>query len=375
MKKIKVGIDLAPASHRAPGTARHVAEQARALFRIDVPWDWIPLLESKSNLLFQEVQEMDYQTNAGRKLWTRATFSNGRVWKKKGCQLAFATAYFVPWLGIPTITNYFDSNNFEYGNTWIESGKRWNFYLLNTLSYYALFKSVKLFVNSQYCINVISKHFPLAAKKLVLAPPGITPPKEKPKTKPSWSRKLIKPFFLYVGIFSDNKNQYRLIKAWLALRSKRDDLPQLILLGPSDSSYTKKSILPLIEKTHYKNEIIMPGRVSDQELAWAYHNADAYIQPSIAEGFGLPIVEAMSYSLPVACSNTTSLPEAAGSAAFLFDPFHEDSIENALQEISANQNLRSELKELGKERPAQFTWKKNAEIVAEQIDQTLTGML
>src|SRR5690349_7275335 len=101
-KHWKVGIDLAPAGMgaRAPGTVRLVSEQARALFRLDLPWQWVPLVESRENPLWEEMAALQPVVVPGRKIWTRATCAVGPAWKRAGCQLGFATAYFVPWSGL-----------------------------------------------------------------------------------------------------------------------------------------------------------------------------------------------------------------------------------------------------------------------------------
>ncbi|MEO0585676.1 MAG: glycosyltransferase family 1 protein [Bacteroidota bacterium] len=374
MHKKRVGIDLAPVSYIAPGTARHVSEQAKALFKLDLPWDWLPTVESKENPLWTEIEHLSPLVLPGRKLWSRASFSIGRAWKNAGCQLGFCTAYFTPVYGIPVVTNYFDSNNFEFGKTWIDSGRRWNFYLTNLLSHYSLYKSMRLFVNSQYCIDVISKNVPQVRKKLIKSPPGVTRPLACPTAIREWVSAYDKPFFLYVGMFSENKNQHRLIQAWKKLRARSPECPNLVLVGGQDGSYFQEKIAPAISDLDSQEGIIIPGRVSEDHLIWLYHNAFSYIQPSIAEGLGIPILEAMSYGLPVACSCTTSLPETAGGAAIQFDPFSIKSIFNSLLTLSSSKKARSELIEKGSRRWQDFTWEKNAEIVSQNIFTALSQL-
>lgn len=370
--KRRVGIDLAPAASPAPGTARHVTEQARALLKLDVDWTWVPTVESRQNPLWSEIEAFSPVVVPGRKLWTRATFQVGAAWERARCDLGFATAYFVPWRGIPVVANFFDSNIYEHFDTWVNSGRRWNAHLIRALSTHAVRRSQFLLVNSHYCADFLRRKFPHDAAKFQVTPPGITPPLPLPDHAPPWAAVLKKPFFLYVGVFSENKNQRRLVEAWSLMRQGKAEFPSLLLIGACDPQFHKRSMKPALDATPHRDEILLPGKVSDAELAWAYHHALAYVQPSIAEGFGLPVLEAMSYGLPVACSQTTSLPETAGGAARLFDPFSVASIAEALQTLACDPDERERLKLAGAKRWRQFTWEANAERVAAQIEGALS---
>lgn len=368
-REVTVGIDLAPASSGAPGTARHVAEQARALFALDLDWQWKPLIESQNNPLTTEAAGRHPLVVSGKSVWRRATFAVGRGWQKAGCAIGFSTAYFVPWKGQPVVANFFDSNIYEHFDTWVKSGRLLNAMLIRVLSDYAVRRSRRLFVNSHYCADYLRKRFPGQAGKFVVAPPGILAPiTKKVEQVPRWATGLRKPFLLYVGVFSENKNQRRLIEAHALLG---EGAPALVLLGPCDGDFKRRFIEGTISHSKNGGDVILPGKVSEEELNWAYQNALAYVQPSIAEGFGLPVVEAMSHGLPVACSNTTSLPETAGPAALFFDPLDPVSISAALQTLAFDVPERERLKVLGSTRWQEFTWQRNASIVATEIEGVL----
>lgn len=363
-----VGIDLGGASSPAPGTARHVAEQARALLSLDLPWTWLPVVESRENPLWKEIQHLGPVEVSQGSRWRRASFEVGQAWSEAGCAMGFATAYFVPWNRQPVVANFFDSNIYEHFDTWVKSGRLANALLIRLLSDYAVRRAGRLFTNSHYCRAYLQKKFPRQAEKFVYAPPGIVAPTERVITeRPAWAAPLQKPFLLYVGVFSENKNQRRLIEAHRLLGS---DAPELVLIGRCDEDYRRAAIEPALNETGGA-KVILPGGVSQDELVWAYQNALAYVQPSIAEGFGLPIVEAMSHGLPVACSNTTSLPETAGEAAVLFDPLNPTGMAAAMRGLIDSASVRENLIALGRERWPEFTWKKNAEIVAGAIEETL----
>ena len=158
------------------------------------------------------------------------------------------------------------------------------------------------------------------------------------------------------------------------LQNKWPDLPGLVLIGPYPEVYYNSVIIPLIRTMPRPDEVFMPGFASENDLAWCYNKAQSYVQPSISEGFGLPIFEAMSYNLPVACSNTTSLPETAGDAALYFNPMNANEIANVLEKLWQDQGTRTELIRKGEVRWKTFTWENNAKLVAQHIDEVLSDL-
>ncbi|MEP6820924.1 MAG: glycosyltransferase family 1 protein [Chthoniobacterales bacterium] len=190
---------------------------------------------------------------------------------------------------------------------------------------------------------------------------------------PKWAEPLCnKGFILYVGAFSENKNQRRLIAAWDRLRRQRDDFPALVLIGPSPDDYMREVIEPLRSQTVAPEEILIPGFRPSDEVGWAFHHCLTYVQPSFAEGFGMPVVEAMSCGRSVACSDSTSLPEVAGGAALLFDPSSVESIAHTLETVVFDEAERARLRAAGLERAKVFTWERNAEIVSRRIRDELS---
>lgn len=373
MIRPKVGIDLAPASlaSSAPGTARHVTELGKALARLDVPWDWVPVLESEANVLRNCFPNAKAIIVPGRSFAKRAWWKLGQAWAASGCQLGFATSAFVPWFGPPCVANLFDSNIYEHGDTWIKSGSRFSYWLNRLASDHAVWRSQRLFVDSDYCRAYLQKRFPQSGDKFVTVPCGLSSMPAPSKTSPVWSHTLTGSYFIYVGTFSENKNQRRLIETWTGLQAKYADLPALVLPGPCPEEYKKSKLETALAQLPRPDEVVLPGRISDEDLSWAYAHALGAIQPSIAEGFGLPIIEAMSFGLPVACSNTTSLPETAGDAALLFDPCDPDSIAESVCKIWREPELRKSMAEKSMTRSRQFTWQRSAELAATCIENVL----
>ena len=172
-----------------------------------------------------------------------------------------------------------------------------------------------------------------------------------------------KPFFFHLGSFDPRKNTRRVIQAFSGLSKEiRKEFP-LVIAGLSFKA--KERFLPLIEELGLEKEVYVLPFVSDEDLAGLYHKCFAFIWPSLWEGFGLPVLEAMAAGAPVLTSNSTSLPEISGGCALLVDPTNTEEITKEIMRLIEDQSLREELKEKGKTWAKNFTWENT---VRETID-------
>lgn len=356
---------------RAPGTARLVQELALALFQIEVPWTWVPVFSRADNPLREACKDMQPRTGRYKSFALHASLELGSIWKSAGCQLGYSMAYFTPFHGPPVVANFFDANFYEEVDAWHRRRQWLRHQMTRCLFSHTLRRAGRLFALSNYGRVRMTEKFPQTNEKWVVMRCGFTPPGRPSPNRPNWMNNIDKPFFFYAGSFSDNKNQRNLLKAWAILQERFNDTPLLVMAGPGPENYMKEVIMPLRDKLLRPHEVILPGRIVDAELAWAYHNAVAYIQPSVAEGFCMPLLEAMACDVPVACSNTTSLPETAGSAALLFDPHGPDDMLRAIKTLWLDHATRKKLVALGRDRTTEFTWSKTARIVARAIAENL----
>ena len=167
-----------------------------------------------------------------------------------------------------------------------------------------------------------------------------------------------KPYILFVSTLEPRKNIVTLIQAFDLLKSEQSVDHQLLLVGNKGWQY--RPIFGAIEASPWKNSIHHMGYLSDEEVAYYYAHADVLAYPSLYEGFGLPVLEAMTLGCPVITSNTSSLPEVVGDAALLVDPNNVEELSDALLTVISDRSLRQSLIDRGKRRASEFSWLRTA---------------
>lgn len=162
-------------------------------------------------------------------------------------------------------------------------------------------------------------------------------------------------YILYVGSVEERKNLKRVIEAFSQL--DRSDL-KLVIVGPHKWQYA--DILQTAAMEQVAQDVIFTGFVQQRDLPAVYSGARCFVFPSLYEGFGLPVLEAMACGTPVITSNVSSLPEVAGDAALLVDPYDTNAIANAMTRLLTDASLHHELRKKGLLRAREFTWKRTA---------------
>jgi len=174
------------------------------------------------------------------------------------------------------------------------------------------------------------------------------------------SKKITSRFLLYLGNLEPRKNLVGLIKAYDMLRAKGQEFSDLRLVLAGAPGWSNKRLYRAWRQSPYQSDIIFLGYISQKEKEILYSRASVFVYPSFYEGFGFPPLEALSYGLPVVCSNVSSLPEVVGSAALMIDPYQPGEIAAAIQEILTHDDLRNSLIEQGRQIAANFSWEKTA---------------
>ena len=164
-------------------------------------------------------------------------------------------------------------------------------------------------------------------------------------------------YILFVGTIQPRKNLVRLMEAFSLLKRQAADL-QLVIAGKKGWLY--EAIFRRVEELGLEGQVVFTGYVAEEGLPALFSGARLFVFPSLYEGFGLPVLEAMACGTPVVCSNASSLPEVAGDAALLFDPLDVEGMAAAMGRVLGDERLRAELIERGLQRARGFSWEKCA---------------
>ncbi len=217
----------------------------------------------------------------------------------------------------------------------------------------------KIIAISQATKNQIINLFQVPPDKIVVTHLGVSEKYRKIQNEAGIKKILqnynIKsPYILFVGTMDPRKNLVRLIKAFQNVKKQKKEL-KLVVVGNKGELFSEE-----LDKMVTSGDIILTGYVGEEELVYLYNGASIFTFPSLYEGFGLPILEAMACGTPVITSNVYSMPEAAGDAAVLVDPESIEEIATAIMKLLDDQILRKKLIDQGLARVTQFTWEKTA---------------
>ena len=166
------------------------------------------------------------------------------------------------------------------------------------------------------------------------------------------------PYLLFVGNIEPKKNIETLIHAYVQLRNETIYQFPLLIVGKKSEHFYK--VWEVVKKLHVEKEVLFTDGVNDDELPSLYSGAELFVFPSLFEGFGIPVIEAMACGTPVVASHRASIPEVAKDAALFVDPLNRDEIAGAMYQILQNSTLKDQLVEKGLSHSKKFTWEKTA---------------
>lgn len=221
--------------------------------------------------------------------------------------------------------------------------------------------------DSEHTRSDILEHYDVPAGKVKVIYPGYDSgaffcgqPDSSPRTRQD-------PYVLYVGNLLPHKNLPRLLDAFALLRRRQEC--RLIIRGEGRPAYARL-LRERIESLGLRDAIAFAGYTGEDGLRQLYADAACLVLPSLGEGFGLPVLEAMACGTPVITASASSLPEVAGDAALMVDPYDCLDLADAMYRTLTDNGLREDLRQRGLRRVAAFTWKRTALEVSRVLDGT-----
>jgi glycosyltransferase involved in cell wall biosynthesis len=320
----------------------------------------------------------------GRKIWNhlqRIAWTQLLPWyaKQHRCDVLFCTCYFSPFVQVvPTVTLFYDLAIWlepeRYNRLWVLMNKlfaqlpaRWNSHIMTI---------------SEDARKDIIAVFGVSPERVTKAYLGVDlpagPPDHDRETLQQYGIPADAEYVLYMGPAIPHKNLPRLVAAFEQVVRRLPDRKLLLVIGGPGSNLHGKdnlgAIHAAIEQHGIADRVRFTGFVPREHCAVLYRNAAVYCFPSLFEGFGLPMIEAMASGTPVVSSNRAALPEIGGDVALYFDPLNVPDIADSLYSVLTRLELRQAMIRRGKERAAMFTWHTMAATYMQIFQQVAPGV-
>ena len=180
-------------------------------------------------------------------------------------------------------------------------------------------------------------------------------------------------YFLYVGSIHPRKNLINLLKAFSGFKKRQKTNMKLVIAGRI--AWQSEAFTSALATFKFRDDVILTGFLPQEQLLSLMGSAYALVYPSLWEGFGMPVLEAMQSGVPVLCSRNSSLPEIAGNAGLYFDPLDAEEMGKQLALVYKDEQARGRMIEQGLERAASFSWAKSCKQVREILQDAATGKI
>ena len=313
----------------------------------------------------KETNFWKYKVVKPSKLWTQIGLPIHLATTTKKPDVFLTLTHYGPRFSkIPTIVSVMDLSYLHYPETF----KKNDLYQLTKWTEYSVKKAKKVITISNSSKDDIIKYYKVRPDKVKVVHLGLKNLSMNALSEKELSEFGVnKKFILFVGTLQPRKNIARLIEAFSLLNPGLISDHQLVVIGKKGWLY--EDILSAPERFNVKDKVVFLDYISDEDLPTFYRKAEVFVLPSLYEGFGLPVLEAMRYGCPVITSNVSSLPEAGGDAAQYFQPDDVNDIRKTIEKVLTDKELREKMIERGREHYKKFTWEKAAKEVLGAIEE------
>lgn len=355
-------IDARTVDKHFPGIGRYVANLLRAAPRHLQPAERILYLcsrEQREELNLTDSDQMSWLETTASPFGLAQQWQIPRLLRAHDVDVYHSPYYLMPyWPGVPTVLTVYDLIPMHFPE-YVSLQARLLFRLTTSL---ALRRAQRVLAISRATRADYLSHFDLAPEHIstthLAAAPSFRPADDEQIAKTRREYGLSQPFVLYVGSNKPHKNLVRLVQAWAAVLERIPMTHTLVLAGRRDSRYSQ--VEHEIARLGLGEGVRQIQDAPDEALAVLYSGAELFVFPSLYEGFGLPVLEAMSCGAAVACANRSSLPEIVHDSSILFDPQHTESIVHAITELLTDHNRRVKLRRRALRRSSAFSWEHTA---------------
>lgn len=367
---MRIGITARGLSERSGGAKQYIDSLISSLLEIDRANEYFLFYDSPSHLGRYPSANEIYLRIPSKFLWDHLGVPY-LAWKY-GVDVLFCPKNVVPnFVRCKTVVTVLDLTHFKFPQEYKWTDK----YYMRLFIPPSLKKADGIIAISENTKRDIVDFFgvdPKTVTAIPLAPDvkyrAISDSMQKESTRKRYG--IDHPFIFYPGVLSPRKNIITLVRAFDKIKDK---IPHKLIFT-AGRSWGDSPVYKMIEELGIKDRVITIGHVDASDMPILYSSADLLVYPSLYEGFGLPIIEAMSCGCPVVSSNTTSIPEVAGDAAITVDPADIEGFSDAVLRVLTDRGLRDEMVRKGFIQALKFSWKKTATETLAVFNETSIGM-
>jgi glycosyltransferase involved in cell wall biosynthesis len=361
----RVVLDARTATDHFPGIGRYAVNLARALIQVAPDLELSLLQDPSAPASRLALPELPRITCPVSPFALRQQWAVPRILRQSRADVYHSAYYLMPYLpGVPTVLTYYDLIPIRYPHYF----SRWQPLIYRLATVLALRTAGLTLAISESTRTDLIRYFHADPERLAVTPLAaderMRPAAPEQINAVRWKHHLPEQYVLYLGVNKPHKNLVKLVEAWSHFKSRNPhSTVQLVIAGHWDERYPEAK--RLCEELGLREAVAFAGPVAEADLPALYSGAMLFVFPSLYEGFGLPVLEAMACGTPVICSSTSSLPEVAGNAAVLIDPANVEALAEALQSVLDDDERRRLLRARGLAQADRFSWRETARRTAE----------
>jgi glycosyltransferase involved in cell wall biosynthesis len=357
MRPLTIALDASrTTAARRTGTENYALRLIRALIALDTPHHWMLYFrDAPPPELFPDQPRVTRRVIPWPRAWTHTRFALA-LWRERP-DVIFVPAHTLPvWFPGPAVVTIHDLGYVYFPDAHPALARRY----LDWSTRHSARRATRIIADSLATASDLSAHYGVSESRITVIYPGadeslapVTDPSALAAARARYG--LPDRYLLFVGTLQPRKNIARIVQGyarWRAAQPAPD--VALVLAGQRGWLYDPRW-------TEGVEGVILPGYAQDADVAALYSGALALVFPTLHEGFGFPVLEAMRCGAPVIASNVSSLPEVAGDAALLVNPRDIDAIAGAIGRVVADAALRADLIARGCRQAEKFTWARAAE--------------
>lgn len=370
---MNIGIDANEANTKnRVGSNIYAFEVLRHLYKLNTADSFFVYLRSQPLSDLPPARfNWHYKVFGPQKFWTQFALPLKLFLEKPRPDVFFTPGHYAPrFCPCPSVISILDTSYLLFPDYF----RKQDLYQLKLWSAYSIKQASKIITISQSSKKDLLKFYKINEDKIKVIYPGFDKSKFNQNISEQKSREVMQkysltnPYILFVGTLQPRKNIIRLVEAFekLAISNQQLGNYELVVVGKKGWIYDET--VNRINSSPLKNKIKLIGFVENNDLPYLYKKASCFVLPSLYEGFGIPVAEALSMGTPVVISDNSSLPEIAGDAGILINPNYINSIKQGIEKaLTLNTHEKEDIIRIGLEQVKKFDWEKTAREIYTQL--------